>query len=78
MKQMLSEWDTAREFRERDMNYVMKAVEASASYSIKTFRTITSLGCTVSEGTNWGRAVGPTQQVLFVLIKISATSYTMQ
>lgn len=79
MKQMLSEWDTAREFRERDMNYVMKAVEASASYSIKTFRTITSLGCKVSEGTNWGRAVGSyTTSIVCTYKKTSATSYTMQ
>jgi len=79
MKQMLSEWDTARGFRERDMDYVMKAVEASASYSNKTFRTITSLGCEVEEGTNWGRAVGSyTTNVVCTYKKMSATSYTMQ
>ena len=79
MKQMLSEWDTARNFRERDMNYVMQAVEASATYSNKTIRTISSIGCTVSEGTNWGRAVGSyTTSIVCTYKKTSSTSYVMQ
>ena len=79
MKRMLNEWDTAREFRERDMNFVMKAVEASATYSNKTFRTITSFGCSVGEGTNWGRAVGSYMtSVVCTYKKTSSTSYTMQ
>ena len=79
MKQMLSEWDTARNFRERDMNYVMQAVEASAAYSDKTLRTTTSLGCTVNESTNWGRAVGSyTTSIVCTYKKTSSTSYTMQ
>lgn len=79
MKKMLSEWDTARNFRERDMNYVMQAVEASATYSDKTLRTTTSLGCTVNEGTNWGRAVGSyTTSIVCTYKKTSSTSYTVQ
>lgn len=56
-----------------------QAVEASATYSNKTFRTITSIDCSLNEGTNWGRAVGSyTTSIVCTYKKTSSTSYTMQ
>lgn len=79
MKQMLTEWSKARTYRERDMNYVMQAVEASATDTNKTFRTITAIGCSVSESTDWGLAVGSySTSVVCTYRKTSSNTYTMQ
>ena len=79
MKEMISEWNTAQTNREQDMNFVMHAVEASATYSSKTFRTIAAFEHNQSESTNWGRAVGSySTSITCTYRKTSDNTYTMQ
>ncbi len=79
MKDMLAEWDTARDYRARDIDGLMRAVEATATDSEQTICTISQISCRVSEDTNWGRAVGSyTTSLSCVYRKTSESTYEMQ
>ncbi|MBP5270249.1 MAG: DNRLRE domain-containing protein, partial [Clostridia bacterium] len=76
MKDMLAEWDTAQDYRARDIDCLMRAVEATATDSEQTLCTISQISCKVSEDTNWGRAVGSyTTSVSCVYRKTSESTY---
>lgn len=78
MKYMISDWPKAQECREDDINYLMQAVEASATYSDQVIHTILPIDHSVDEHTNWGYAVGQySTSITCLYFKTSENTYSM-
>ncbi len=79
MKKMMSEWNTANANRTKDMNSVMQAVEASATYANNTFRTISAIEHVLDENSNWGYSVNSySVSIKCTYKKTAEDSFTMQ
>lgn len=74
-KDLISEWSTARNYRAKAMNDLMRVVEISATTSNKTIKTVEPIACSVNESSDCGWSIGSYSTSISCTYKKNGNSY---
>ncbi|MBR3298364.1 MAG: RICIN domain-containing protein [Clostridia bacterium] len=77
-ERVINEWDTAKTLRNRDMNRLISAVEASATSQNQSIKTIAAFGCNTDSSSfcDWKLAIGSYTTCISCTYKKVGNTYT--